>query len=47
VSRFTFVRAVVRETGTTNEDALFIFHTRDGRVAFDSLIGRGVLRSAP
>jgi beta-lactamase regulating signal transducer with metallopeptidase domain len=47
VNRFTFVRAVVRETGMVNDDALFIFRTSDGRVVFDSLVERGVARSAP
>lgn len=44
---FTFIRAVMRETGTMTSDALFILRTPDGRVGFDSLIERGVVRSAP
>ena len=47
VNRFTVVRAVVRETGMMTNDALFILGAPDGRVAFDSLIERGILRSAP
>lgn len=47
VNRFTFVRAVVRETGMTTNDALFIVRPVDGRIAFDSLVERGIVRSAP
>ncbi len=47
MSRFTVVRAVVRETGMMTDDALFIVRTPDGRIAFDSLVERGIVRSAP
>jgi len=47
VNHFTFVRAVVRETGMVNDDALFIFRTPVGGVVFDSLVERGAVRSAP
>jgi len=48
VNRFTFVRAVVRETGRMPDgDALFIFRTPVGGVVFDSLVERGAVRSAP
>ena len=47
VNRFTVVRAVVRETGMTRDAALFILRSPDGQVAFDSLVERGIVRSAP
>ncbi|HTK52531.1 MAG TPA: M56 family metallopeptidase [Gemmatimonadaceae bacterium] len=47
VSHFTVVRAVVRETGMMTNDAVFVFRTLDGRAAFDSLVERGIVRSAP
>jgi hypothetical protein len=47
VSHFTVVRAVVRETGMMTNDAVFVFRTLDGRAAFDSLVERRIVRSAP
>jgi len=41
------VRAVVRETGTTTNDALFIVRPADGRIVFGSLVEQGFVRSAP
>jgi len=47
-SRFTFLRTVVRERGAmTDRDALLVFRTAAGRVAFDSFVERTVVRSAP
>jgi beta-lactamase regulating signal transducer with metallopeptidase domain len=48
MDRLTILRTVVRETGTTTgSDALFVFPTAVGRVAFDSLVERRVVRSLP
>lgn len=47
VNRFTVVRTVVRETGMTTNDALFIVRPADGRITFDSLVEGGIARSAP
>jgi len=47
VNRFTVVRAVVRETGMTTNDALFIVRPADGRIVFGSLVEQGIVRSAP
>ena len=44
-NRFTFLRTVVRESGTvTDRDVLFVFRTPVDRVPFDFLVGRGVVR---
>ena len=46
MNRVTFLRTVVRESGSmTGRDALFVFPV--GRVAFDSLVERRVVRSVP
>jgi beta-lactamase regulating signal transducer with metallopeptidase domain len=48
MDRVTILRTVVRERGTkTDRDALFVFPTAAGRVAFDALVERRVVRSLP